>query len=172
MALELHRSENCGLEMLLKLLCELFPHLGAGYLDFVTEVTKLSLRKDDSVYNLLRKTIALQRRLDHSNQVHPPNSFFHKFLMELRRNKDLATNLSSIFLKYNEHIQKYGPNIAFTMTPYEVYKHLKLLHVDLSSAIIIDNNPIKHSKNQPQDSEGLFNNPIARAAYVQVEEKP
>ena len=46
LALDLHRSEDCGLDLLLKILSQVFPHLGAGYIDFVTEVTKLTLTKE------------------------------------------------------------------------------------------------------------------------------
>ena len=171
LALDLHKSEECGLVMLLKLLCDIFPHLGAGYVDFVNEVNKLSLSHNDSVYSLLRKTTSLQRRLTHTNQTHPPNSIIHKFLSELRQNKDMALQLSSIYLAYNTHLKNHGPNIAFPMTPHEIYKHLKLLGVDPKQSLAIDNR-IKTDSSSASENEGLFHNPVARAAYVKVEEKP
>ena len=69
LALDLHKSEECRLSMLLRLLIDIFPHLGAGYIDFVHEVNKLKLSVGDSVYTLLRKTTGLQRRLEHTNQM-------------------------------------------------------------------------------------------------------
>ena len=169
LVLELHKAENCGLVMLLKLLSEIFPHLGAGYIDFVTEINKLQLSSDDSVYTLLRKTTGLQRRLTHTNQIHPPNSVIHKFLSELRQNKEMAIHLSSIYLAYNTHLKDNGPNIAFPMSPHEVYKHLKLLGVNLKAPLLIDN---PTTPDVPSDSAGLFHTPVARAAFVQVEERP
>lgn len=47
LALDLYRSEECALDLLLKILSQLFPHLGAVYIDFVTEVTKLTLCEND-----------------------------------------------------------------------------------------------------------------------------
>ena len=115
--------------------------------------------------------MGLQRRLDHSNQIHPPNFVFHKCISELRHNKDLPIYLSSIYLKYNEHLKKHGPNIAFPMTPYEVYQYLKLLDVNLKSTIVINNDSEVPSDEHSPTSEGLYHTPVARAAYVQVEEK-
>ena len=173
--LELHKSEDCGLKLLLKILGGIFPHLGAGYLDFVTEVTKLQLHENESIDTLLRKTLALQRKLEHSNQIHPPNSIIHKFLIELRQNKDMQMNTSSIFLKYNEHLQRHGPNVAFATQPYDVYQHLKLLGVDLKKGLHLDNliqkQPSENSPSSSTDGEGLFRSPTAKAAFVQVEKK-
>ena len=172
-ALELHKGEDCGLELLLKLLAEVFPHLGAGYVDFVTEVTKLSLRENDSIETLLRKTLGLQRTLEHSNQIHPPNSIIHKFLSKFRQNSNLDMKLSSIYLKYNEHLEQFGPNVEFPLQPYDVYRHLKLLGVDLKKGLTIDNpNIISHQDIvDANEEEGLFRSPTAKAAFVQVEEK-
>ena len=120
LVLDLHKAENCGLVMLLKLLSDIFPHLGAGYIDFVTEGNKLQLSDNDSVYSLLRKTTYLQRRLAHTNQVHPPNSIIHNFLSELRQNKEMTLHLSSIYLAYSTHLKDHGPNIDFPMSPHEI----------------------------------------------------
>ena len=175
-ALDLHKSDDCGLRLLLKNLAEIFPHLGAGYLDFVTEVTKLTLCENESVETLLRKTLGLQRKLEHSNQIHPPNSIIHKFLSELHQNTYIDSKISSIYLRYNEHLELHGPNVAFPLQPYDVYKHLKLQGVDLKKGLSVDtpNTPIgsiQAPDNDNQD-EDLFHTPTAKAAFVKVENKP
>ena len=172
LVMDLHKSEECGLELLLKILSEVFPHLGSGYIDFVTEVTKLRLCHNDSVDTLLRKTLALQRKLEHTNQIHPPNSIIHKFLSELRQNKDLEIKISPIYLKYNEHLDLYGPNIPFSLTPYDIYKHLKRQGVNLKEPLTIDKpNVDLHNSSNEEVNEGLFKVPTARAAFVKVENK-
>ena len=69
-------------------------------------------------------------------------------------------------------MQKNGPNSPYNKTPYDVYQYLKLLDVDLHSTFVIDNDiKPRDDSHTSSSSEGLFHTPIARAAFVEVDNK-
>ena len=137
----IHKSSSCGFDFLMKILCDIFPHLGGDNLDVVDQINGLYISSEDSISTFLSKTVKLERKLDNTGQHYPPNSIVYKFIKELRRSPTIAITISPIFLAYNEHISEHGQNVTFSKTPYEIFKFLKKSGVDPFSPISIKGQP-------------------------------
>ena len=94
----IHKSSSCGFEFLMKLLCDIFPHLGGEHLDIVDQINSLFATSEDTLDYFLTKTVRLKRKMDNTNQNYPPNSIVNKFIKELRRSPIIEVKISSIFL--------------------------------------------------------------------------
>ena len=97
----------------MKLLCDIFPHLGGENLDVVDQINSLFVTSSDTLSSFLSKTVKLERKLNNTGQNYPPNSIIHKFIIELRKSPTIENKFSSIFLEYNNHIEQHGTNVVF-----------------------------------------------------------
>lgn len=141
----IHKASSCGFDLLMKLLCDIFPHLGGDNIDVIDLINELRIKANDTLDSFLTKTVTLIRKIDNTKQVCPPNSIVHKFIKELRRDSNVEIKLSSIFLEYNNHIETHGPNVAFQKSPYEIYKFLKRCGVQSDKTLapgVVRNNEI------------------------------
>ena len=155
----IHKSSACGFEFLMKLLCDIFPHLGGENIDVIDQINDLFISNDDSLSSFLSKTVKLERKLDNTGQTYPPNSIVYKFIKELRRSPSISIAISSIFLAYNEHIEKYGQNTPFPKSPYDIYKFLKMSGVNAHQVIDVKN--ASDTKILPTTCKAVVNNSVA-----------
>ena len=49
----IHASEHCGLSLLLKILQEIYPHLGGKFIDIIEEISTLQIDQGDTLASFL-----------------------------------------------------------------------------------------------------------------------
>ena len=121
--------------MLLKLLGEIFPHMGCMPYDVNDKLAKMTFNCNETYDSIHERFLDIDKEVELFLYRVSNTAVVDEFMTLLMSVPDVIPRLSTIYVELKTHIKKHGPNVDFRFTLEDIYDYLICSGIVVSSEI-------------------------------------